>query len=78
MVQPIDNSLRSIIRHGLSLEIACKKCSRKVVVDARLIARKVDPDTSIHRLPLSCDFAVRANSGPRPICQTGNKKARPR
>lgn len=56
MVQPIDNSLRSIIRHGLSLEIACKKCSRKVVVDARLIARKVDPDTSIHRLPLSCEL----------------------
>jgi hypothetical protein len=55
-VGPIDDSLASIIQHGLSLEITCKKCSRAVVVDARLIARKVDLDTSIHRLPPSCEL----------------------
>lgn len=54
MVSPIDDSLRSVLRHGLSLEVECIKCSHKAVVDARLIARKVDPHTSIHRLPLSC------------------------
>lgn len=54
MVGAIDDSLRSIIRHGLSLEVECRKCSRQVLVDARLIARKFDPHTSIHRLPFSC------------------------
>lgn len=54
MVGPIEDSLRSIIRHGLSLQVECVKCSRKVLVDARLIARKFDPATSIHRLPFSC------------------------
>lgn len=54
MISPIDDSLRSIIRHGLSLEATCRKCSRKVILDASYIAQRVDPKTSIHRLPLSC------------------------
>lgn len=54
MISPIDDSLRSIIRHGLSLQAICRKCSRKVILDPKYIAQRVDPNTSIHRLPLSC------------------------
>lgn len=54
MISPIDDSLKSVIRHGLSLEATCGLCGRKVIVDPRYIARRVDPKTSIHRLPLTC------------------------
>jgi hypothetical protein len=54
MVGPIEDTLASVIRHGLSLEITCPKCDRKVIVDPRLAARKVSPKTSIHHLPIYC------------------------
>jgi hypothetical protein len=54
MVGPIDDTLASIIRHGLSLEITCPKCEREVIVDPKVVARKVSPKTSIHCLPIYC------------------------
>lgn len=59
MIGPIDNSLRSIMRHGLSLEAKCRKCSHTTIIDPHMVARQVDPRTSIHKLPLLCK-----------ICQT--------
>jgi hypothetical protein len=64
MVGPIDDSLASIMRHGLSLEVTCAKCGREVIVDPKLLARKVSPKTSIHRMPMWCK-----------ICHTREYKA---
>ena len=54
MISPIEDSLRSIIRHGLALEAQCRKCGRKVILDPQYLVRRVDPKTSIHALRLAC------------------------
>lgn len=54
MTGPIEDSLKAVIRHGLSLQATCRRCSKKTIIDPRYIARKVDPRTSIHKLPLLC------------------------
>jgi hypothetical protein len=66
MVGPIDDTLRSMIRHKMTVEVTCDKCSRTTLLDAGYLSRKVDPRTRLHQLPLLCsqcfsrDFRARA------------------
>jgi hypothetical protein len=54
MVGAIGTTLRDIVRQNCALQVECRKCSHIAFVDSKLLARSVDPERSIHALPLSC------------------------
>lgn len=54
MVGAIGTTLRDMARHNCALEVQCRKCGHKAYVDTKLLLRTVDPERSIHALPLKC------------------------